>query len=221
MNFDSCVLAAATADLRDEPAARTHADAVEFRMDFTDDPLDALAAYDGDLPLIATNRTVDEGGDAPETPDRLAALERAAECSTVEAIDIELATVEDENWLAEHAREHDTACIVSTHDFEGTPSRTAMEKTLEHASEHGTVAKLAVTAHTPADVLDLLAATHTLHRGGERVATMAMGAVGGHSRAIAPLYGSRIAYAPLDPERATAPGQYDLATLADLLDTLD
>ena len=221
MNFDSLVLAAATADLSDEPAARAHADAVEFRMDLADQPLDALAVYDGELPLIATNRTIEEGGDAPETPDRLAALERAAERSTVEAIDVELATVENENWLAEHAREHDAACIVSTHDFEDTPSRAAMEDTLEHASEHGTVAKLAVTAHTPTDVLDLLAATNACTERGECVATMAMGTIGGHSRAIAPLYGSRIAYAPLDPERATAPGQYDLATLADLLDTLD
>ncbi len=221
MDFDSFVLAAATADLSDEPAARAHADAIEFRMDLAEDPLDALAAYDGELPLIATNRTVEEGGDAPETSDRLAALEHAAECSAVEAIDIELATVEDEKWLTEHAREHDAACIVSTHDFDATPSRAAMEETLERASEHGTAAKLAVTAHTPADVLDLLAATYTLDSDGKRVATMAMGAVGGHSRAIAPLYGSRVAYAPLDPKRATAPGQYDLSTLAGLLDTLD
>jgi 3-dehydroquinate dehydratase-1 len=221
MDFDSLVLAAATADLADEPAARAHADAVEFRMDLADDPLDTLAAYDGELPLIATNRTVAEGGDAPETPDRLAALERAAEFSIVEAIDIELATVTGEKWLADHARDHDATCIISTHDFEGTPAQATMEDTLRCASEHGAVAKLAVTAHTPADALDLLAATHARTECGERVATMAMGAVGGHSRAIAPLYGSRIAYAPLDSERATAPGQYDLATLAGLLDTLD
>jgi 3-dehydroquinate dehydratase-1 len=221
MDFDSFVLAAATADLGDEPAARAHADAVEFRMDLADEPLDALAAYDGELPLIATNRTVAEGGDAPANHQRLAALERAAEFSTVEAIDIELATITDERWLADHACDHGAACIVSTHDFDATPARATMEDTLERASEHGTVAKLAVTANTSGDVLDLLAATHALDSAGERVATMAMGEIGGHSRAIAPLYGSRIAYAPLDPERATAPGQYDLATLAGLLDTLD
>ena len=39
MNFDSFVLAAATADLDDEAAAREHADAVEFRMDLAEDPL--------------------------------------------------------------------------------------------------------------------------------------------------------------------------------------
>jgi 3-dehydroquinate dehydratase-1 len=48
-----------------------------------------------------------------------------------------------------------------------------------------------------------------------------MGEPGRHTRAIAPVYGSRIGYAPLDPADATAPGQFDLATLADLLDALD
>jgi 3-dehydroquinate dehydratase-1 len=221
MDFDSLVLAAATADLSDEPAARTHADAVEFRMDLADDPIDALAAYDGELPLIATNRTVEEGGEAPENSNRLDALARAATFSTIEAVDVELATITDEKWLADEARDNGADCIVSTHDFDATPSRSAMKDTLERASEYGTVAKLAVTATDPSDVLDLLAATHACTERGKRVATMAMGAVGGHSRAIAPLYGSRIAYAPVDPDRATAPGQYDLATLAELLDTLD
>ena len=221
MEFASFVLAAATADLTDEPAARAHADAVEFRMDRATDPLSALAAYDGDLPLIATNRTVREGGEAPDEPERLAALRRAAEHSAVGAIDIELATVESGGrQVLEHAREHDTSVILSAHDFAGTPSRTEMTDLLSRTSEHGDVGKLAVTAESRADVLDLLAVTHERDGAGHRVATMAMGAVGKHSRAIAPLYGSAIGYAPLDPARATAPGQYDLATLAGLLDEL-
>jgi 3-dehydroquinate dehydratase-1 len=47
-----------------------------------------------------------------------------------------------------------------------------------------------------------------------------MGEAGRHSRAIAPVYGSVLGYAPLDPADATAPGQYDLATLATVLDHL-
>jgi 3-dehydroquinate dehydratase-1 len=49
---------------------------------------------------------------------------------------------------------------------------------------------------------------------------MAMGAPGRHSRAVAPLYGSRIGYAPVESENATAPGQYDLATLRELVQSL-
>ena len=53
------------------------------------------------------------------------------------------------------------------------------------------------------------------------VATMAMGEPGRHSRAVAPLYGSKIGYAPVHPADATAPGQYDLATLRQLVEQLD
>jgi 3-dehydroquinate dehydratase-1 len=216
MDFESFVLAAATADLGDEPAAHDHADAVEFRMDLATRPLDALADYDGDLPVIATNRTAKEGGDATDNRQRLDRLERAAEHPSVEAVDIELAAVDD----AAHVIDHDTAVIVSAHDFSGTPSHAAMEDTLTQAGEHGDVAKLAVTAESSADVLSLLSVTHALDGAGHQVATMAMGKIGRHSRAVAPLYGSKIAYAPVDPDEATAPGQYDLATLSDLLDRL-
>ena len=50
---------------------------------------------------------------------------------------------------------------------------------------------------------------------------MAMGEAGRHSRAVAPLYGSRIGYAPVDPAEATAPGQFDLTTLTELIERLD
>ncbi|MFW6265436.1 MAG: type I 3-dehydroquinate dehydratase, partial [Halanaeroarchaeum sp.] len=55
---------------------------------------------------------------------------------------------------------------------------------------------------------------------GESVATMAMGRPGRHSRVVAPLYGSSIGYAPVEPENATAPGQYDLKQLRTLVDAL-
>jgi len=235
MDFDEFVLAAATADLDEEPAAREHADAVEFRMDLAADPLDALAAYDGDLPLVATNRAAREGGEATDE-GRLDALREAAEHPAVEAVDVELAAVEpgesdatgesgdsgDRGGAAvvEHAREHGAAVIVSTHDFEGTPPRAELDDLLERAATHGDVGKLAVTAAGPDDVLALLGATRAATTAGRRVATMAMGAAGRHSRAVAPLYGSRVGYAPVDPAEATAPGQYDLATLADLVERL-
>ncbi|QLH77487.1 type I 3-dehydroquinate dehydratase [Halosimplex rubrum] len=222
IDFSSFVLAAATADLADEPAARDHADAVEFRMDFASDPLDALAGYDGESPLIATNRPTWEGGEAPDDAARLDALEVAAEHDAVGAVDLELAALEsgDAAAVAEHARDHGTAVVVSTHDFEGTPHRAAMRETLAEASRWGDVAKLAVTAEGSGDVLDLLGATWDAATAGETVATMAMGEAGRHSRAVAPLYGSRIGYAPVDPADATAPGQYDLATLSGLVERL-
>jgi len=222
LSFDGFVLAAATGDLADEPAAREHADALEFRMDRADDPLAALADYDGSLPVIATNRVEWEGGEAPEGAPRLEDLEVATEHPLVAAVDVELSAVAsgDAQRVTAHAREHGASVVVSTHDFDGTPGRGEMERLLRRACEYGDVGKLAVTAESPDDALRLLGLTRGRAAAGDRVATMAMGEVGQHTRAVAPVYGSRIGYAPVDPDEATAPGQYDLATLRCLVDRL-
>ncbi|WP_254838697.1 type I 3-dehydroquinate dehydratase [Natronomonas marina] len=221
LDFESFTLAAATADLDEEPAAREHADCVEFRMDLADEPLDALGAYDGDLPLLVTNRPEWEGGEA-EPSGRIDTLETAIEHEAVAAVDIELATLSggEGHDLVERAAELGVSVVVSTHDFEETPPRPELGRLLTRAGGVGDVAKLAVTAENPDDCLDLLAATRAHAAEGATVATMAMGEVGKHTRAVAPVYGSKIGYAPVDPAEATAPGQYDLATLRSLVEGL-
>jgi 3-dehydroquinate dehydratase-1 len=231
MDFDSFVLAAATHDLSVEPVAREHADAVEFRMDLAADPLPALSAYNGDLPVIATNRAAWEGGDAPDNGDRLNILAAAAEHEAVGAIDVELRAIDpgrgggddvrDASRVVDRAREHGASVIASVHEFNTTPPREELDDRLDRATTVGDVGKLAVTAERRGDVLDLLACTHEHAERGHAVATMAMGEAGRHSRAVCPVYGSRIGYAPVDPGDATAPGQYDLATLRSLIDGLD
>ncbi|MFP8955733.1 type I 3-dehydroquinate dehydratase [Natrialbaceae archaeon A-CW3] len=220
--FDSFTLAASTAALTDEPAARAHADCLEFRMDLADDPLAALESYDGDLPILATKRAAWEGGQAADA-GRLEALAEAVRFDAVGAIDVELASIleGDADEVLAVADEADVAVIASSHDFEGTPPRPELVRTLTEAGKYADVAKLAVTAATKADTLALLSATEQLTAHGDRVATMAMGEVGRHTRAVAPVYGSKIGYAPVDPANATAPGQYDLETLAELVASLE
>jgi 3-dehydroquinate dehydratase-1 len=223
MEFDSLVLAAATADLDDEPAAREDADAVEFRMDLATDPLAALDDYDGVLPIIATNRDPAEGGEADGSEgERLAVLEAASAHGAVEAVDIELASLREDRGAtaATTARANDARVVASVHDFQTTPSTARLDELLATAADYGDVGKAAVTATEPGDALRVLSATHAATERGERVATMAMGEAGRHTRVVAPLYGAKIGYAPVDPAEATAPGQYDLATLADLIERL-
>ncbi len=223
MDFDEFVLAASTPNLAVEPQAREHADALEFRLDLAENPLSQIESYDGESPVIATNRVEWEGGEAPDEPDRTDALGRAVEQQAVEALDIEFAALRTGGCagLLDHARAHDVAVIVSMHDFERTPDREAIHSMLTRAAKHGDVAKLAVTASSRGDVLALLNATHDATADGHRVATMSMGKVGRHSRVVAPLYGSRIGYAPVSAADATAPGQYDLATLRHLVEQLE
>lgn len=222
MDFESFVLTASTATFADEPAARRHADAIEFRLDLAEDPLVALERYDGQLPVLATNRASWEGGAATDDEARLDALATATDFDPVAAIDVELAAIRagtaDDALAA--ARRRDVSIVVSVHDFDGTPPTATMVDLLAAAASHGDVAKLAVTATAPADALALLTATHEATAAGHRVATMAMGDSGTHTRAVAPVYGSRIGYAPVDPAEATAPGQLDLETLARVIETV-
>jgi len=228
VDLDSFSLCASTADLGEEPAAREHADCLEFRMDLAMEPLDALDGYDGDLPLLVTNRPHWEGGETAPY-GRLDALAAAVEHDAVAAVDVELATLRgrpagtnevDAEGLVDRAREHDAAVVASVHDFDGTPAPATLDRLLRTAAAAGDVGKLAVTARTTGEALDLLTATHRATIRGDRVATMAMGEHGSHTRAVAPVYGSRLGYAPVDATEATAPGQYDLATLRRLVDQL-
>lgn len=223
MNYEEFVLAASTGDLTVTARASEHADAVEFRMDLAEEPLTQLSAYDGALPLLVTNRVEWEGGEAADEPARVETLKRAVELPAVEAVDVEFGALRtgDCPGLLDHARTHDTAVIVSMHEFEQTLKRETMASMLAGAAQHGDVAKLAVTAETRGDALAVLGATHDATAEGHCVATMAMGEAGRHTRAVAPLYGSKIGYAPVEESEATAPGQYDLVTLRRLLEGLE
>ncbi|OIB57524.1 type I 3-dehydroquinate dehydratase [Natrialba sp. SSL1] len=236
LEFESFTLAASTADLSEESAARSHADVVEFRMDLASEPVAALESYDAAyeetvdaLPVLATNRADWEGGEAVDDEERLQALEEVTKLDAVQAIDIELASLRDgtATTLRETAAARDVTVVASAHDFEETPNVAAMSETLTDACRYGDVGKLAVTATDRSDALALLTVTHQLARegeqreGGHTIATMAMGAAGSHTRAVAPVYGSRIGYAPVDPAKATAPGQYDLETLSQLVTQLE
>ncbi|SMO71774.1 type I 3-dehydroquinate dehydratase [Halorubrum cibi] len=226
--FEEFVLAASTADLSAEPRARDAADAVEFRMDLAEDPLDQLAAYDGALPLVVTNRADWEGGEADDL-GRYDALAEAIAHDSVVAVDVELAAFRGNAPPGEHshatalrssAREEGVSVIASVHDFESTPGVGALVDLLADAASEGDVGKLATTANGREDALAMLRATHEATAAGRRVATMCMGEPGRHTRAVAPVYGSRIGYAPVDAADATAPGQYPLATLRGLVDGL-
>ena len=232
--FEEFVLAASTDTLA--TAARADAaDAVEFRMDLASDPLDQLAAYEGSLPLIVTNRAAWEGGKA-EGIDRYDALTEAVDHPSVVAVDIELAAItgtlpdvgstdasteqSHAEELRSRAREAGVEVIDSVHDFTATPPVGELVDRLATAATAGDVGKLATTATDRGDALAMLRATDRATAAGHRVATMCMGEPGRHTRAVTPVYGSVIGYAPVVAAEATAPGQYPLDTLRRLVDDL-
>lgn len=220
MRPDGFTLAATTNDLTREPEVRDVADVVEFRMDKAEDPLEQLAEYDGDLALLATNRGRAFGGEAAEA-GRVDDLSTAAAFDCVELVDVELEVVRERDEVVPAFRDGGVDVVVSHHDFDGTPDAESLDAIFEECARYGDVAKVATLAETTGDALGMLNAVHRATSEGKRVAGIAMGGVGSHTRVVAPLYGSRLGYAPLASDTSEyAPGQLSIRTLATMIETL-
>jgi 3-dehydroquinate dehydratase-1 len=189
------------------------ADAVEIRLDLYEGKIEDIK--DLRLPVIVTNRTEWEGGDHKGSEEeRIEQLKNALKYA--EAVDIELEAENSHEEIVEKADEYDVAVIVSSHDFEKTPSVSEMVETLEKASEIGDVAKLAVKAESKSDSLDLLKATEKVNG---VVSTMAIGGHGSYTRFVSALHGSKITYACLGEK--TAPGQLKVEEVRKTFETLN
>ena len=197
-------------------------DIIEWRADFSANNPDAaslvadaaeLAAACKTTPLLFTLRTVEEGGRSHVSNEEYCALMRALIGSgSIDVIDIEQRLGEHVvRDLVSAAHTQGVAAIVSSHDFQGAPSQEAMMKTLATMHEWGAdIAKLAVTAHTMADSLRVMAATAELHRAHPDylMATMAMGSAGSITRLMGECCGSALAFCSHNEE--SAPGQVEV-----------
>ena len=220
MRPDGFTLAATTNDLERESRVRDVADVLEFRMDKAEDPMAQLRNYAGDLPLVATNRPEWCGGQAPED-GRIERLLAASEFDAVGLVDVELETAREDAELVPAFRENGADVVVSYHEFEATPDREVLDATFERCSELGDVAKVATYATEYADALCMLAAVHDATQEGRQVAGISMGEIGSHTRVVAPLYGSKLGYAPLESDPSEyAPGQLPIHELASMIETL-
>lgn len=217
---DRFVLAATTNDLTRETRARDAADIVEFRMDGAEEPIAQLEAYDGELPILATNRGRSFGGNANDS-GRLDALFSASEFDAVEMVDIELETARATSWVLEDFHDNDVDTVISFHEFDDTPDRQTLHAIFDECAGYGDVAKVATFARTHSDSLRMLRAVHDATESGLRVAGISMGEIGRHTRAVAPIYGSKLGYAPLASDTSEyAPGQIPLSKLSSLIEDL-
>ncbi len=166
------------------------------------------------LPLIITNRMMQEGGawkgNEAQRIQKLISLLPFAD-----AVDIELCA-EKRDDVVEKVKNMEKKVIISTHDFQRTPSYDVMMGIINESFEAGAdIAKLAVMPHSFEDTLRLLEVT--LHSKGA-VCTVALGDIGMHSRVIAPVYGSVMTYGYVDIP--TAPGQFRVDELKSILKIL-
>ncbi|ASB90404.1 type I 3-dehydroquinate dehydratase [Bacillus sonorensis] len=207
-------------------------DLAEWRADFFEDVEDIdkvkevladIRAILKDIPLIFTFRSAEEGGEKEVSKEFYFSLNHAvAETGLADVIDVELFNEEQEvRRLVETAHMHRVFVIMSNHDFEKTPPVEEIIARLRKAQELGAdLPKIAVMPETPADVLTLLEATHTMNeRYAERpIITMSMAGTGVISRLAGEVFGSAMTFGVA--EKASAPGQIAAAELKQILGIL-
>lgn len=218
MKINDFTLAATTNDLARERDAREVADIIEFRIDKADGPIEQLRAYDGELPIIATNRNQWFGGKARDQ-GRLDTLFAASRFDSVAYVDIELETARAKEWILAEFRDNDVGLIISHHDFDSTPNEEILTAIIDQCAGYGDIAKVAVYPQELSDTLVLLTALHKATNAGIDAAGIAMGEIGSHTRVIGHVYGSKLGYAPLlDDDSEYAPGQIPLRKLRGLVE---
>lgn len=227
-------LEAQVAALSSARVASSAHDAVEWRVDlftpFTDgdgsDPDPAVSALRRiaqllpGTPILATFRTIAEGGGADLTPEAYVGLVGAlAATGLAAAIDVEFRHPRAAEAI-ESAHAHHTPVVASNHDFHGTPPVEEIVERLAAMELAGAdTAKIAVTPRSPADVLVLLDATERRYRAaGIPLITMSMGALGAVTRIVGGTFGSAATFATVGP--ASAPGQLPAEGVRQALDLL-
>jgi len=187
--------------------AASGADMIELRLDLVTEPIQTIKAIREatEKPIIATNRLQAEGGKfLGSERERIDLLVQASEYADL--VDIELQAELKEEFISQVSR----PVIVSYHDFQGMPEIDELAAIKGRMKKAGAaIAKIAVTPQNLKDDLDLLG---FLLAADMPICVIAMGDLGRHLRAMAPLYGSALAYGYV--RESTAPGQMSLAELS-------
>ena len=166
------------------------ADIIEFRVDLADDTSGVLRDLEEvALPVILTNRRVEEGGNAAmNRREQLTPL-----ISYASIVDIELMAPDRDDLMAEAAT-HGRPTLISYHDLDGTPSEAAMLELMRTANGYGDLVKLAVTIEHLHDAPRVLDVSLAARDEGLTFSVVPMGALGSHIRPLMGIYGSSLLY---------------------------
>lgn len=190
-------------------------DLIEIRLDYMETPGDLGQIREATgIPLIATNRRSNQGGNSARSEeDRIAGLLRACE-SGFDYVDLEIDT-EGVEELAEKAKSLGARVIVSFHDFETTPEKERLEEILQYELSAGAdICKIVGTSNTPGDNLTYF----NLLRDNTEVelVSFGMGNAGILSRVLSPLVGGAFTYASAETGSESAPGQLTISELREI-----
>lgn len=207
-------------------------DVVEWRMDWFCDVtnIDATIAMLkklrdtlGNLPILATFRSKQEGGELEVEKAYYVELNQAvANSKLADLIDVELFTGEDEvKAIINTAHAANVYVVMSNHDFHKTPSYDEIISRLKAMQNLGAdIPKIAVMPTNKKDVLTLLSATNDMvcEYADRPIITMSMAGTGVISRLSGEVFGSCLSFGAAS--KASAPGQMavnDLKTVLEIL----
>jgi len=189
------------------------ADIAEIRLDYLKN-LRGIekGVKEVDIPLIATNRQLKQGGKHPQKEDeRIKKLLETAKCG-FSYVDMELTTPKLESVI-EELKENGIKTIVSFHDFDGTPKIGELREIVHSQIRAGAdVCKLVTTANKLGDNLSCLSLASEMSQK-TKIVCFAMGEKGVLSRILSPLFGACFTYASLKRGMETASGQLSIQRL--------
>ncbi len=207
-------------------------DVAEWRLDWFDQVFDTealLAAAKvlretlGDMPILATFRSKAEGGEKEVEPAKYAELNKAlAESDLVDIVDIE--TFMDDAMVPQliadvHAA--DKFALLSNHDFEKTPSYDQIIANYQKMQDLGAdIAKISYWPNSRKDVLMTLDATREMFENHAEIPLLcvSMSPLGTLARLTGEFVGSCATFGAA--KQASAPGQVDVKSLDQVLNTL-
>jgi len=195
-----------TPDLKAIRQAHELTDLFELRIDLIYDSWESIAQSIS-KPWIATCRSKKDNGEWKGTNEkRIETLLKAVELGAA-IVDIELETTELNEIV--HQIKPKAKCLISYHDWSGTPSLSYLHVILKKQKlAKADICKIVTTANNAGDNLAVLQLVR--ESGKTPVTSFAMGTHGQLSRLFCPLFGGCFTYASLTEDVLTASGQLSL-----------
>lgn len=205
---------------------------VEWRADFFDEVFKTLSVFEtlkglreilGDIPLMFTFRTANEGGEKPISMEEYEEINiHVAKSGYADLIDVEIFSGDDVVKKSIKAI-HEARCFVmgSNHDFNKTPEKNdIIGRLIKMQDMDADILKIAVMPNDTKDVLTLLDATSemTAKYAKKPVVTMSMSAKGVISRLTGEMFGSAMTFGSAG--KNSAPGQIPVEELSLILQIL-
>lgn len=210
------------------------ADLVEWRVDWYEQVFDIKAVEGmlgklrsvlGNIPLLFTFRTKNEGGEREISFEQYRdLLLNVSKTNHVDLIDVEIffdgASLQMKEFIC-HLQQSGVKVIGSNHDFVKTPDKDELISRLCYMQSQGVdIPKIAVMPNNKQDVLTLLAATEEMvsHKADRPIITMSMTGMGVISRIVGEIFGSSVTFATVG--KASAPGQISADIMQDVLEII-